>query len=52
MADQQMRKVTFNIPDELYAEYKKVLIDLRTTPTADVRRHMAEVVEKAKKKEE
>ena len=52
MSEQKMRKVTFNIPEDLYAEYKKALIDMRTTPTADIRRHITKVVEEAAKKED
>ena len=42
------KKVTFNVSEELYFEYKKALIDKRTTPTADFIRHMDDVVKKAK----
>jgi hypothetical protein len=53
-------KVSFNIDRELYAEYKKVMIDLKTTPTADLYRYIDFVVNdpensataKAKKEEE
>jgi len=46
------KKVTFNVSEELYFEYKKALIDKRTTPTADFARHMYDVVENAKKEAE
>jgi hypothetical protein len=48
----EKKKVTFNVNEELYFEYKKVLIDKRTNPTADFARHMKEVVEKAKQSKE
>lgn len=51
----EKKKVTFNVDEELYFEYKKALIDKRTNPTADFARHMYDVVEKAnanKEKEE
>lgn len=47
----EKKKVTFNVSEQLYCEYKKALIDERTTPTADFARHMYDVVEKAKGKE-
>ena len=37
-------KISLNIDRELYAEYKKVMIDLRTTPTADLTRYIDLVV--------
>jgi|GEM_PF-1657314 hypothetical protein len=40
-------KVSFNVDRELYAEYKKTMIDLRTTPTADLTRHIKKVVDEA-----
>lgn len=43
----EKKKVTFNVDEALYCEYKKVLIDKRTNPTADFARHMREVVEKS-----
>lgn len=48
----EKKKVTFNVDEELYFEYKKALIDKRTNPTADFARHMYDVVEKAKKLEQ
>jgi hypothetical protein len=41
-------KVSFNIDRELYSEYKKIMIDERTTPTADLTRHIKQVVDEAK----
>lgn len=49
MADKQ--KVTFNVDPELYAAYKKALIDMKTNTTNDLIRHMKDVVEKAANKE-
>lgn len=42
--DQEYVKVNFRIKRDLYAEYKKVMIDARTTPTADITRYMMQVV--------
>ena len=39
------KKVTFLVDEDLYCEYKKVLIDKRTNPTADFKRHMQNVVD-------
>lgn len=44
-------KVSFNVDKDLYSEYKKVMIDKRTTPTADLNRYMKAVVEEATRKE-
>jgi hypothetical protein len=38
-------KVSFNIDRDLYSEYKKTMIDLKTTPTADLNRYIALVVD-------
>lgn len=48
----EKKKVTFNVDEALYFEYKKALIDKRTNPTADFARHMYDVVEEAKKEKE
>ena len=45
--EKKMKKVTFTLPVDLYISYKKVMLDLHTTPTADLRRHLQEVVDKA-----
>lgn len=50
--EKKKKKVTINVDEALYYEYKKVLIDERTNPTADFARHMHDVVEKAKKLEQ
>ena len=42
---EDLKKVTFTVRSDLYAQYKKVLIDLKTTSTADLRRHIAAIVE-------
>ena len=39
------KKVTFNVDEELYLEYKKIMLDKRTTPTADLNKHIRKVVE-------
>ncbi len=43
--DKEYTKVTFRVPSDLYAEYKKVMIDNHTTPTADLNRHIANIIE-------
>ena len=40
-------KISLNIDRELYSEYKKIMIDLRTTPTADLTRYIDFVVQKS-----
>lgn len=50
--NKEYTKVTFRVPSERYAEYKKIMIDNRTTPTADLNRHILDVLknpEKSKK---
>lgn len=42
----EKKRVTFNVNEKLYFDYKKALIDQRTTPTADFIRHMQAVVDK------
>ncbi len=49
MERNEKKRVTFNVNENLYYEYKKVLIDKRTTPTADFIRHMNNVVNEAQK---
>lgn len=40
------RPVTFQVVSEdLYNQYKKILIDQKTTPTADFNAHIRKVVE-------
>lgn len=43
------KRVTFKVNEALYYEYKKVLIDQRTTPTADFIKRMKEVVSASQK---
>lgn len=45
--EKQRRQVSFNIDDELYSSYKKIMIDKRTTPTVDLTQHIQEVVRKS-----
>ncbi len=52
MEKTEKKRVTFKVDENLYFEYKKVLIDGRTTPTADFIRHMKNVVENANKKKD
>lgn len=44
-----MKSVTIRIPEELYAEYKKALLEEAKIVTYDVRNYMTDVVEKYKK---
>lgn len=46
--DKEYTKVTFRVKSEVYAEYKKAMIDKNTTPTADLNRHIASVLENHK----
>lgn len=41
-------QVCINFPEELYREYKKIMIDEHTTPTADMNRYMQERVKNAR----
>ena len=34
------RQVSFNIDDNLYTEFKKLMLEERTTPTADITRYI------------
>lgn len=36
-------KVGFNINEKMYIEYKKILLDLRTTPTSDFIKYIQKV---------
>ena len=40
------KKVSLNVYEDTFIEYKKVLLDLRTNTTADINRYMQSVVEK------
>lgn len=42
--------VHINVPADLYAEYKKVLIDLKTNTTYDLIKHMRVTVEQHRDK--
>lgn len=44
-------RVNINVSEDLYAAYKKALIDMKTNTTYDIIRHMQEVVEKHSKKD-
>jgi len=46
---EEMQSVTIRIPKELYAEYKKVLLEQGKIVTYDVRNYMTDVVGKYKK---
>lgn len=48
MVQKKRRQVSFNIDDDLYTDFKKLMLDERTTPTADITRHIKERVEKDK----
>ncbi len=45
MESQKKVRVNINVSEELYAAYKKALIDMKTNTTYDIIRHMQEVVE-------
>ena len=45
------RQVSINVDDNLYTEYKKLMLDERTTPTADITRYFQKRVDEAKKEE-
>lgn len=42
--DKTKKNASFNIDEQLYSEYKKKMIDKRTTPTADITRYIRKVV--------
>ena len=50
--EQKRRQVSFNIKDDLYTEYKKVMLEERTTPTADITRYIQERVDRGAKPKE
>lgn len=52
MSDVKKVRVNLNVPEELYIEYKKVLLEKRTNTTYDIIRYMQETVEKQKKEME
>ena len=52
MSDVKKVRVNLNVPEELYIEYKKVLLEKRTNTTYDLIRHMKETVENHKASEE
>lgn len=52
MEKAEKKRVTFKVDEDLYFEYKKALIDARTTPTADFIRHMNKTVDDAKQERE
>jgi hypothetical protein len=50
--EKNRRQVSFNIDDNLYTEYKKLMLEERTTPTADITRYIQKRVDARKAKEE
>lgn len=46
---EEMQSVTIRIPKNLYAEYKKALLEEGKIVTYDVRKYMNEIVENHKK---
>ncbi|WP_457945413.1 hypothetical protein [Caproiciproducens sp. LBM24188] len=44
--EKKRRQVSFNIDDNLYIEYKKLMLEERTTPTADLTRYIQKRVNK------
>lgn len=51
MKENDISRVTIRVPSQLYAEYKKVLIDKHTNTTYDLIRHIRETVENHNKEE-
>ncbi|GEM_PF-1630774 len=49
--DSEYTRVTVRVKTERYIEYKKKLLDARTTPTADINRHILEYLESHKDEE-
>lgn len=47
--EKKRRQVSFNIEDNLYNEFKKLMLEERTTPTADFTRYIQKRVEEANK---
>lgn len=39
-------KISINVDRDLYIAYKKEMLDLHTTPTADINKHVRQVAEK------
>jgi hypothetical protein len=52
--EKKRRQVSFNIDDNLYTEFKKLMLEDRTTPTAYITRSIMERVQRgsANKQEE
>lgn len=48
--DSEYTRVTVRVKTERYIEYKKKLLDARTTPTADINRHILNYLEEHKDK--
>lgn len=46
MKEEGITRVTIRVPSELYAKYKKVLIDKHTNTTYDLLQHIEETVQK------
>jgi hypothetical protein len=46
MEEKKRRQVSFNINDELYTEFKKLMLEDRTTPTAYITYCIKQRVEK------
>lgn len=50
MKEEDITRVTIRVPSQLYADYKKVLIDKRTNTTYDLLQHIRETVKEYKEK--
>lgn len=48
MNKEEITRVTIRVPSNLYAEYKKTLIDKKTNTTYDLLRHIRKTVEDSK----
>ncbi|BCZ46849.1 hypothetical protein psyc5s11_29160 [Clostridium gelidum] len=51
MKEENITRVTIRVPSQLYADYKKVLIDKHTNTTYDLLQHIKETVEQHNKEE-
>lgn len=49
--EEDITRVTIRVPSQLYAEYKKSLIDKRTKTTYDLLQHIRESVEEYQKED-
>ncbi|MBK5200324.1 MAG: hypothetical protein JJE21_02200 [Spirochaetaceae bacterium] len=48
MNEKEITKVTIRVPSELYVNYKRTLLDLKTNTTYELLAHIREVVDNSK----